>query len=96
MNLSKIIALLSRLGLYEMNAQTRAFVMGTSLIDGKKITTNDSVQISLLGDIKVNCIWEEILLTDMFEKIYASESGSLSRVSPKFTAVDSERNFLKS
>jgi len=36
MDLSNIIAVSGRPGLYELNAQTRGGVVATSLIDGKK------------------------------------------------------------
>ena len=95
MDLSKINEVSSCSGLYEINTQTRAGVMENSLIDRKRITTKDSAQISVLGDIKVYYLWEEILLTDVFEKIYTFESGSPSRISPKSTAVDLEYYFFE-
>ena len=40
MDLTKIIAVSGRPGLYEMQAQTRGGIVATSLLDGKRITTN--------------------------------------------------------
>ena len=69
MDLSKIIAVSGRPGLYKINTQTRDVVVATSLIDGKRITANASVQISVLGEIQVYCIGKETPLLDVFVKI---------------------------
>ena len=95
MDLSKIIAVSGRPGLYEMNTHTRAGVVATSLIDGKRITTNTNAQISVLGDIQIYCIGEEILLSNVFEKILAFESGAPTRVSPKSASVELEAYFFE-
>ena len=48
MDLSNIIAVSGRPGLFEIKAQTRSGVVATSLIDGKRITTNANAQISVI------------------------------------------------
>ena len=95
MDLSKIIAVSGRPGLYKINTQTRAGVVATSLIDGKRITANASVQISVLGEIQVYCIGKEIPLLDVFVKILAFESGNPSSISPKSSSVELEAYFFK-
>jgi hypothetical protein len=95
MDLSKIIAVSGRPGLYKINTQTRAGVVATSLIDGKRITANASVQISVLGEIEVYCIGKETPLLDVFVKILAFESGNPSSISPKSSSVELEAYFLK-
>lgn len=95
MDLSKIIAVSGRPGLYELNAQTRGGVVATSLIDSKRITTNPTAQISVLADIQVFCIGEEIPLSSVFEKIMTYESGAATRVSPKSAAVELEAYFFE-
>jgi hypothetical protein len=95
MDLSKIIAVSGRPGLYEINTQTRAGVVATSLIDGKRITANASVQISVLGEIQVYCIGKETPLLDVFVKILAFESGNPSSISPKSSSVELEAYFFK-
>ena len=95
MDLSKIIAVSGRPGLYKINTQTRAGVVATSLIDGKRITANASVQISILGEIQVYCIGKETPLLDVFEKILAFESGNPSSISPKSSSVELEAYFFK-
>ena len=71
MDLSNILAVSGRPGLFEMKAQTRGGVVASSLLDGKRITMNANAQISILGDIQVYCIGEEIPLTSVFKKIHA-------------------------
>ena len=95
MDLSKIIAVSGRPGLYKINTQTRAGVVATSLIDGKRITANASVQISVLGEIQVYCIGKETPLLDVFVKILAFESGNPSSISPKSSSVELEAYFFK-
>ena len=95
MDLSKIIAVSGRPGLYKINTQTRAGVVATSLIDGKRITANASVQISILGEIQVYCIGKETPLLDVFVKILAFESGNPSSISPKSSSVELEAYFFK-
>jgi hypothetical protein len=95
MDLSKIIAVSGRPGLYKINTQTRAGVVATSLIDGKRITANASVQISVLGEIQVYCIGKETPLLDVFVKILAFESGNPSSISPKSSSAELEAYFFE-
>ena len=95
MDLSKIIAVSGRPGLYKINTQTRDVVVATSLIDGKRITANASVQISVLGEIQVYCIGKETPLLDVFVKILAFESGNPSSISPKASSVELEAYFFE-
>jgi len=95
MDLSKIIAISGRPGLFEIKAQTRSGVVATSLLDGKRITTNPNAQISVLNDIQVYCIGEEIPLTTVFEKILAYEAGAPTRLSPKSAPVALEAYFFE-
>ena len=95
MDLTKIIAVSGRPGLYEMQAQTRGGIVATSSLDGKRITTNLNSQISVLSEIQVYCIGEEIPLTQIFEKMLTYESGAETRVSPKAAAIDLEAYFFE-
>mgnify|MGYP001425457362 CR=1 FL=1 len=69
--------------------------METFLINRKRITIKDSAKTSVLGDIKVYCVGEQILLINMFEKIYAFESGSPYRMIPMSTTTDLECYFFE-
>jgi len=95
MELSNIIAISGRPGLFEIKAQTHTCVLACSLIDGKRITTNAKAQISVIGDIQVYCIGEEIPLTSIFDKILTYESGAATRLSPKSASEELETYFFE-
>ena len=69
MDLTDIIAVSGRSGLFKMQTQTRTGVVAISLLDGKRITTNPTAKLSVLNDIQIYCIGEEVPLTRVFEKI---------------------------
>jgi len=95
MDLSDIIAVSGRPGLFKIQTQTRTGVVATSLLDGKRITTNPTAKLSILNDIQVYCIGEEIPLSTVFEKLLNFESGGVSRISPKSNAIDLEAYFFE-
>ena len=57
--------------------------VATSLLDGKRIVTSASQQISVLSEIRIYCIGKEIPLTEVFEKMLAYEKGGPAQVKPK-------------
>ena len=71
MDLTKILAISGRPGLFQMNAQTRGGVVATSLLDGKRIVTSAAQQISMLSEIQVYCIGKEVPLIEVFENNYS-------------------------
>jgi hypothetical protein len=95
MDLTKIIAVSGRSGLFQMNAQTRGGVVATSLLDGKRIITSAAQQISVLSEIRIYCIGKEVPLTEVFEKMLAYEKGGPAQVKPKAPATDLEAYFFE-
>lgn len=95
MDLTKIIAVSGRSGLFQMNAQTRGGVVATSLLDGKRIVTSAAQQISVLSEIRIYCIGKEVPLTEVFEKMLAYEKGGPAQVKPKAPATDLEAYFFE-
>ena len=95
MDITKILAISGRPGLFQMNAQTRGGVVATSLLDGKRIVTSAAQQISMLSEIQVYCIGKEVPLIEVFEKILAYEKGGLAQVKPKAPATDLEAYFFE-
>ncbi|MGA0895657.1 MAG: DUF5606 domain-containing protein [Flavobacteriaceae bacterium] len=94
MDLKKIIAVTGRPGLYTLDAQTRGGVIATSLVDGKRIITTPSQQISLLSDIQIYCLGKEVPLTLVFEKMLVHEGGKIASVKPKASNSDLEAYFF--
>ena len=95
MDLTKIIAVSGRSGLFQMNAQTRGGVVATSLLDGKRIITSAAQQISVLSEIRIYCIGKEVPLTEVFEKMLAYEKGGPAQVKPKAPSTDLEAYFFE-
>src|SRR5210317_248888 len=95
MDITKILAISGRPGLFQMNAQTRGGVVATSLLDGKRIVTSAAQQISVLSEIRIYCIGKEVPLIEVFEKMLAYEKGGPAQVKPKAPATDLEAYFFE-
>ena len=95
MELKDILSISGRQGLYKLNTKTRAGVIATSLIDGKRVITTINQKISMLSEIRVYCIGREILLLEVFEKMLLYESGKVASVMPKANSSDIEAYFFK-
>ena len=94
MQLDKILSISGRPGLFEMEAQTRGGIVARSLVDGKRVTTSVSNQVSVLSEIQIYCIGTEVTLAEVFEKILKKEEGKSASVSPKAAASDLEAYFF--
>ncbi len=75
MDLSKILAVSGRPGLYKHIAQSKNSVVVESLTDGKRSSAFINEQISSLNDISVFTEGEDIKLEEVFKKIYKKENG---------------------
>ena len=76
MSLDKVISVAGKPGLFEIKTQTRTGVLAQSLIDGKKITVSARENVSLLSEIAIYTLTEEMPLGNVFQKIYAHLSGA--------------------
>lgn len=84
MDISKILSISGRPGLWEMKVQTRGGIVAESLLDGKKIPVNIKHNISILGEIAIYTYTEEVPLSEVFQKIGVKENFKQS-ISPKST-----------
>lgn len=75
MSLEKILSIAGKPGLYELKTQTRGGLLAESLIDGKKITVSARQNVSLLSEIAIYTLTEEVPLREVFTKISEKESG---------------------
>ncbi len=82
MDISKILSISGRPGLWEMKAQTRGGVLAESLLDGKKIPVNIKHNISILSEIAIYTYAEEVPLREVFQKIGEKENFQKS-IDPK-------------
>ncbi len=75
MDLSKILSISGRPGLYKHIAQSKNSVVVESLTDGKRSSAFITEQISSLNDISVFTTGEDIKLEDVFKQIYDYTKG---------------------
>ena len=75
MSLEKILSISGKPGLYQLENQTRSGFLAKSLIDGKKISVSARQNVSLLSEIAIYTLTEELPLREVFLKIYEKENG---------------------
>jgi len=75
MSLEKILSISGKPGLYALKTQTRSGFLAESLLDGKKISVSARHNVSLLSEIAIYTLTEEVPLRDVFTKIAAKENG---------------------
>ncbi|NND63731.1 MAG: DUF5606 domain-containing protein [Flavobacteriaceae bacterium] len=75
MSLEKILSISGKPGLYELKTQTRTGLLAESLLDGKKITVSARQNVSLLSEIAIYTLTEEVPLHKVFSKISEKENG---------------------
>jgi hypothetical protein len=75
MSLEKILSITGKPGLYELKTQTRTGFLAVSLLDGKKISVSARHNVSLLSEIAVYTLTEEVPLREIFQKIKEKENG---------------------
>lgn len=75
MNLTGIIAIAGKPGLYKVLAQSKNGLIVESLIDGKRIPAYATHKVSALEDISVYTYTEDIPLSGVYRAIYDKENG---------------------
>lgn len=75
MALEKLLSITGKPGLYELKTQTRSGFLATSLLDGKTISIGARHNVSLLSEIAIYTLKEEVPLRDVFQKIKEKEDG---------------------
>ncbi|MBC9796604.1 DUF5606 domain-containing protein [Sinomicrobium weinanense] len=95
MSLDKILAISGKPGLYELKTQTRSGFVAESLIDGKRITVGLRSNVSLLSEIAIYTLKEEVPLREVFGKIKEKEDGGQTSVSHKEDKVKLEEYFFE-
>lgn len=85
MSLEKILSISGKPGLYQLKTQTRNGFLAESLLDGKKISVSGRHNVSLLSEIAIYTLTEEVPLRDVFSKISEKEDGgeAISHKEPK-------------
>ena len=83
MSLDKILSISGKPGLYKIIAQTRAGFVAESLIDKKKVSVNMQSNVSVLSEIAIYTLSEELPLKEVFKKIKDKENGQPTSISHK-------------
>jgi hypothetical protein len=94
MSLDKILSIGGRPGLYRLITQTRSGFVAESLSDGKKISVGLTGNVSVLSEIAIYTLEEELPLRSVFEKIQQKESGEPTSISHKSDKLQLEEYFF--
>ena len=95
MSLDKILAIGGRPGLYRLVTQTRSGLIAESLADGKKLSVSISNNVSVLSEIAIYTLEEELPLREVFEKIQQKEEGQKTSVNHKAGKLALEEYFFE-
>jgi len=94
MSLEKILSISGKPGLYKLENQTRSGFLAKSLIDGKKISVSARQNVSLLSEIAIYTLTEELPLREVFTKISEKENGG-EAISHKSSKDELEEYFFE-
>ncbi|WP_298344753.1 DUF5606 domain-containing protein [uncultured Algibacter sp.] len=83
MSLEKVISISGKPGLYKLITQTRGGFVAESLIDKKRISVSIQNNVSVLSEIAIYTLTEEVPLRQVFENIKKKENGAQTSVKAK-------------
>ncbi|MEM1256937.1 MAG: DUF5606 domain-containing protein [Bacteroidota bacterium] len=95
MTLDKIVSISGKPGLYKLLTQTRSGFVGESLLDGKRLSAGIRNNVSVLSEIAIYTLEEEIPLREVFQKIKEKENGGKTSVSHKDDKLKLEEYFFE-
>ncbi|TDI81904.1 MAG: hypothetical protein E2O83_00135 [Bacteroidetes bacterium] len=94
MSLEKILSISGKPGLYQLKSQTRSGLLAESIVDGKKISVSARQNVSLLSEIAIYTLTEELPLSEVFSKISKKENGG-EAISHKSSKDELEEYFFE-
>ncbi|MEW2921484.1 DUF5606 domain-containing protein [Muricauda sp. ANG21] len=95
MALDKILSIGGKPGLYKLLTQTRSGFVGESLLDGKRVTVGIRSNVSVLSEIAIYTLEEEVPLREVFQKIKEKEDGKKTSISHKAEKIELEEYFFE-
>ncbi|APQ18277.1 DUF5606 family protein [Maribacter hydrothermalis] len=95
MGLEKILSVAGKPGLYKLITQTRTGFVAESLLDGKRITVSLRSSVSVLSEIAIYTLEEEVPLREVFQKIQTKENGGKTSISHKDEKIKLEEYFFE-
>lgn len=94
MSLEKVLSISGKPGLYKLITQTRGGFVAESLVDKKRLSVNIQQNVSILSDIAIYTLTEEVPLVEVFKKMQTKENGKKASVSPKDPKIKLEEYFF--
>jgi hypothetical protein len=94
MALDKVLAIAGKPGLYKLVTQTRGGFIAESLIDNRRIAVGIQQNVSILSEIAIYTLTEEVPLKEVFNKIKAKENGAPTSISHKDSKDKLEEYFF--
>jgi hypothetical protein len=94
MSLDKVISISGKPGLYKLITQTRGGFVAESLVDNKRISVSIQSNVSVLSEIAIYTLTEEVPLRQVFLNIKKKENGALTSVKPKDSKDKLEEYFF--
>ena len=95
MGLDKILSIAGKPGLYKLVAQTRGGFVAESLLDNRKISVGIQQNVSVLSEIAIYTLTEEVPLREVLKKIKDKENGAETTVSHKDSKDKLEEYFFE-
>ena len=95
MSLDKILSIGGKPGLFKLITQTRSGFVAESLLDGKKITVGLRSNVSILSEIAIYTLEEELPLREVFQKIQVKEKGGKTSIPHKSEKIKLEEYFFE-
>lgn len=95
MGLEKILSVAGKPGLYKLITQTRAGFVAESLLDGKRISVGLRSNVSVLSEIAIYTLEEELPLRSVFLKIQEKEKGGKTSIGHKEDKIKLEEYFFE-
>ena len=95
MTLDKILSISGKPGLYKIVTQTRTGAVVESLLDGKRITVGAHSNISVLSEIAIYTLTEEVPLREVLKSIKTKEKGAPTSINHKADKLVLEEYFFE-
>lgn len=95
MGLEKILSVAGKPGLYRLITQTRGGFVAESLLDGKRISVGIRSNVSVLSEIAIYTLDEELPLREVFLKIQVKEKGGKTAIGHKEEKIKLEEYFFE-
>ena len=95
MSLEKVLSISEKPGLFKLITQTRNGFVAESLLDGKRLSVNMNSNVSLLSEIAIYTLTEEVPLIQVLKKIKDKQEGKATSITHKSSKDELEEYFFE-